>query len=61
MSVIVILMLASLVVAIAFLTLFIWAVRRGQYEDVETPAMRMLTDDDSDRRKADEKGLQPHE
>ena len=26
---------------------FLWAVRSGQYDDVETPAIRMLLDDDS--------------
>lgn len=46
MSVIVVLMLASLVMALVFVALFVWAVRRGQYEDTTTPAMRMLTDDD---------------
>lgn len=25
---------------------FIWAVRSGQYDDVETPAVRMLHDED---------------
>ncbi|MDQ7086669.1 MAG: cbb3-type cytochrome oxidase assembly protein CcoS [Acidobacteriota bacterium] len=27
--------------------LFAWAVRRGQFDDLETPALRMLDDDDS--------------
>jgi cbb3-type cytochrome oxidase maturation protein len=45
MSVIVILILASLVVALLFLGGFIWAVRSGQYDDTCTPSMRVLTDD----------------
>jgi len=45
MNVIVILILASLVVALLFLAGFIWAVRSGQYEDTLTPAMRVLTDE----------------
>ncbi len=45
MSVILILILASLVVALLFLGAFIWAVRAGQYEDTCTPSMRMLADD----------------
>ncbi|MCC6619814.1 MAG: cbb3-type cytochrome oxidase assembly protein CcoS [Deltaproteobacteria bacterium] len=61
MSVIVLLMFASLVVAVAFLALFVWAVRRGQYEDMETPAMRMLTDDELGSRKENGKGLRHHE
>jgi cbb3-type cytochrome oxidase maturation protein len=45
MSVILILILASLGVALLFLLAFIWAVRSGQFEDTCTPAMRILTDD----------------
>ena len=45
MSVIIILILASLAVALLFLAGFIWAVRSGQYEDTLTPSLRMLTDE----------------
>ena len=45
MSVILILILASLAVALAFLGGFIWAVKSGQYEDTCTPALRVLTED----------------
>jgi cbb3-type cytochrome oxidase maturation protein len=45
MAVIVILILASLGVAVLFLLGFIWAVRSGQYEDTCTPAMRILGDE----------------
>ena len=44
-SVILILILASLALAAAFLTCFIWAVRSGQFEDTHTPSMRVLLDD----------------
>ena len=40
------LILISLVVAIAFLALFIWAVKSGQYDDDYTPSVRMLFDDE---------------
>ena len=46
MSVILILILASLAVAGGFLAAFIWAVRSGQYEDTQTPSMRILMDED---------------
>ena len=46
MSVVVILILASLAVAVAFLGGFIWAVRNGQFEDTTTPSMRVLAEDD---------------
>jgi cbb3-type cytochrome oxidase maturation protein len=42
MSVIVILILVSLSIAGTFLFCFVWAVRSGQYEDTETPSMRIL-------------------
>jgi len=36
---------ASLVLACVALLLFIWAIRSGQFDDLETPAIRMLFDD----------------
>jgi len=45
MNVIVILILASLAVALLFLAGFIWAVRSGQYEDTLTPSLRVLAED----------------
>jgi len=52
MSVILILILASLAVALAFLAGFIWAVKSGQFEDTCTPAMRILSEDDATREGA---------
>jgi cbb3-type cytochrome oxidase maturation protein len=37
----------SLFVALIFLGAFIWAVRSGQFDDNETPSMRVLFDDES--------------
>ena len=45
MSVIVILLTASLSIAIGFLIAFIWSVKNGQYDDDYTPSVRMLFDD----------------
>lgn len=47
MSVILILILASLAMALLFLGGFIWAVRSGQFEDTLTPSLRVLTDESS--------------
>ena len=47
MNVILILILASLAVALVFLGCFIWAVRSGQFEDTVTPSMRILTEQPS--------------
>jgi len=49
MSVIIVLILASLTVGLIFLGAFIWSVRSGQYEDTLTPAMRMLADDSTEK------------
>ena len=45
MSVIILLIVASLTLGLIFLGAFIWSVRTGQYEDTMTPAMRVLLDD----------------
>lgn len=37
----------SLLVALAFLGGFLWAVRSNQYEDDYTPSVRMLFEDDT--------------
>jgi cbb3-type cytochrome oxidase maturation protein len=47
MSVILILILASLGLALAFLAAFVWAVRAGQYEDTCTPSLRVLMESDA--------------
>ena len=36
---------ASIVLALAALALFLWAIRSGQFDDLETPAIRILYDD----------------
>ncbi len=37
----------SLLAALIFLGAFIWAVKSGQFDDNETPSIRMLFDDDN--------------
>ncbi|MBN2636898.1 MAG: cbb3-type cytochrome oxidase assembly protein CcoS [Prolixibacteraceae bacterium] len=44
----------SLLAALIFLAAFIWAVRTGQFEDNETPAIRVLFDDDTPSEDAEE-------
>lgn len=46
MSVIILLIIFSVIVATAFLVAFIWAVRSGQFDDTKSPSVRMLFDDD---------------
>ena len=45
MSVVILLILASLAVGLVFVGAFVWSVRSGQFEDTLTPAMRVLADD----------------
>lgn len=45
MSVIVLLIVAGGIVAAGFLGAFVWAVRSGQFDDTETPPIRILFDD----------------
>jgi cbb3-type cytochrome oxidase maturation protein len=47
MNVILILILASLGMALLFLGGFIWAVMSGQFDDTQTPGMRVLADESS--------------
>jgi cbb3-type cytochrome oxidase maturation protein len=45
MEVLILLVLVSLLLAGAFLVVFVWASRTGQFDDTTTPALRMLVDD----------------
>lgn len=48
MGVIIILLGASLLVALGFLAAFIWSVKNGQFEDDFSPAHRILFEDKHD-------------
>jgi cbb3-type cytochrome oxidase maturation protein len=50
-TIFVLLPLALLIAAIA-VGFFIWAARTGQFDDLETPAVRILFDDEEPRRPA---------
>ena len=56
-TIFVLLPLALLIAGIA-LALFIWAARSGQFDDLETPAVRILFDDE-EPRPADRKDVPP--
>lgn len=45
MQVILLLILVSLVLALAFLSAFVWANKDGQFEDEFTPSVRILLPD----------------
>jgi len=56
--VIVLLIGVSLLVAIGFLIAFLVAVKKGQYKDTHTPAIRILFDNESEKDKKEENNSQ---
>ncbi|QDU32105.1 Cytochrome oxidase maturation protein cbb3-type [Poriferisphaera corsica] len=53
MSVIYIVLPLALVLALIALVAFIWSVRGGQFDDLSTPSLRMLHDDEQLRQTGD--------
>ena len=51
MLVVFLLIFVSLTLASGFLACFVWAVRSGQFEDTETPSLRILTEEDCPKPK----------
>jgi len=51
MEIIFVLVIASLLIALFFLSLFIWAVKSGQYEDDYSPSVRILFDQQEKKKK----------
>lgn len=45
MNIVIILVPLALAIALFFLISFIWATRKGQFDDLVTPAHRILMDD----------------
>jgi cbb3-type cytochrome oxidase maturation protein len=45
MNIVILLIFSSVIAATIFLIAFLWAARSGQYDDVHTPAVRMLFED----------------
>jgi len=52
--VIVLLIGVSLLVAMGFLIAFLVAVKKGQFKDTHTPAIRVLFDNESEKEKKEE-------
>lgn len=40
----------ALALVVAAVIVFVWAAKRGQFDDLETPAIRMVHDDEGDSR-----------
>jgi len=45
MTIIVLLISISLLIAVGFLISFLWSMKSGQYDDLYSPSVRMLFDD----------------
>jgi cbb3-type cytochrome oxidase maturation protein len=55
-SVIFIVLPLALVVVAAAVAAYLWAARRGQFDDLTTPAIRAIQDDDTGREERDRAG-----
>lgn len=55
MEVLYLTMFITVIIAIIFLFLFFVNVKKGQYDDLESPAVRMLFDDELVKPKKDKK------
>ncbi|PRX50593.1 MULTISPECIES: cbb3-type cytochrome oxidase assembly protein CcoS [Salegentibacter] len=53
MNIIYLLLALSVLVALIFFVAFIFSVKKGQYDDVYTPSVRMLFDDELVKPKSD--------
>ncbi len=51
MNIIILLILISVVVALVFVGAFYWAVKSGQFDDTDSPSVRMLMDDKKPAKK----------
>jgi cbb3-type cytochrome oxidase maturation protein len=49
MDILYILIPLSVVLVAVIVTAFLWAIRSGQFDDLEGPAHRILSDDDEER------------
>lgn len=61
MGVVVVLVIASLIVALGFLGAFIWSVKSGQFEDDYTPSVRMLFENEVKQKNEEENKKQKKE
>ena len=55
MQVVIVLIAASILVALGFLIAFLWAVKSGQYDDKYTPSIRILFDDPVKKKESNNK------
>ena len=49
-------LVVSLIIALFFLVSFLWAIKYGKYEDVYTPSVRIIFDDELINNNTDKNG-----
>lgn len=54
MIIIVLLIFISLIIAVGFLISFLWSLKRGQYDDLYSPSVRMLFENKPQLKKKEE-------
>lgn len=59
MGVIILLIIASILVAGLFLGAFIWAVKSGQYDDTYSPSVRVLFEDRKKKKSENKSDKKP--
>ena len=57
MTIIFTLIVVSLIIAVIFFILFIRSVKSGQYDDLYTPSVRMLFDDELVKKEVSDKNI----
>lgn len=55
MQIVIVLIGASLLVALGFLAAYLWAVKSGQYDDKYTPSIRILFDENKKAKGTEKK------
>ncbi len=50
MNILIILIPLALILGFTFLIYFLWANRTGQFDDLDTPALKMLNDDEDEKK-----------
>ncbi|WP_240096915.1 cbb3-type cytochrome oxidase assembly protein CcoS [Thermomonas flagellata] len=61
MSILLLLIPLSLVLLVVAVWAFVWAVRKGQFDDLDTPALDILREDDPPVRAAPEREEPPRD
>jgi len=55
MTILIMFIAISMTIALIFLGIFIWSFKSGQYEDTDTPSIRMLFESGKEKNNAHEK------